>query len=82
MTWAVRAVRHLTEAFLRYVPSRHGNDGLTANERRLHALRYQATVGYLPPHTPERIDRLDALAEKCAPRVWHRSSSRTHSSPA
>lgn len=69
------AMRGAVETVLRFVPSPRGNDGLTANERRIYALKYQVTAGALPAPSPERVQRLHALAGNGTPRVWRRPVS-------
>lgn len=67
-------LRAAVDSVLRYARSRRGNDGLTANERRLYALRYRTTVGHLPPPSDERYMRLNELADKAHGRTWTRSA--------
>lgn len=65
-------VNAAVELLLRYVPSRRGNDGLSALERRLHVLQYSTTVGYRPPSTTDHLQRLDILADKSPGPAWRR----------
>lgn len=69
----VRILRAVAEGVLRLVPSPRGNDGLTANERRLYALKYAVTAGTLPTPSPERVEHLHRLADKAPARTWRRS---------
>lgn len=52
-----------------------GNDGLTDDERNLHAARYAATVGKTPTSTPDRTERLALLAGKVDARAHRRPST-------